>query len=153
MTLFGLKSFRHGIHPLESKDETSGLAIRQFPFAPVLVVPLVQHMGKPSLPSVREGERVVRGQRIARPDGTAGLRRADLSAASLWHSDCKDACFDHCNLEEADLDFTNLDGCTFRGAKVRKAIFPYTRLSLEEVMTSVRTGRKVRMTSRGLDDD
>jgi electron transport complex protein RnfC len=69
MRLLGLKTFRHGVHPPEAKDETSGLAIRQFPFAPLLVVPLVQHLGKPSIPEVREGERVVRGQRIARPDG------------------------------------------------------------------------------------
>jgi electron transport complex protein RnfC len=69
MRLLGLRTFRHGVHPPEAKDETSGLAIRQFPFAPLLVVPLVQHLGKPSLPEVREGQSVVRGQRIARPDG------------------------------------------------------------------------------------
>jgi electron transport complex protein RnfC len=65
----GLKTFRHGIHPPESKDATSGLAIRQFPFAPLLIVPLSQHMGKPSVPVVEEGQEVARGQRIARPDG------------------------------------------------------------------------------------
>ncbi len=69
MRLLGLKTFRHGVHPPELKDETSGMAIRRFPFAPLLVVPLVQHLGKPSLPVVREGEEVLRGQRIARPDG------------------------------------------------------------------------------------
>jgi electron transport complex protein RnfC len=69
MRILGLRSFRHGVHPPESKDETSGLAIRQFPFAPLLIVPLVQHMGKPSLPEVRDGQEVVRGQRLARPDG------------------------------------------------------------------------------------
>jgi len=69
MRLLGLKSFRHGIHPPELKDETRGLAIRRFPFAPVLVVPLAQHIGKPAVPVVREGESVARGQRIARPDG------------------------------------------------------------------------------------
>jgi electron transport complex protein RnfC len=57
------------VHPPESKDETSGLAIRQFPFAPVLMIPLVQHMGKPSVPVVQEGQEVARGQRLARPDG------------------------------------------------------------------------------------
>jgi len=67
--LLGLKTFRHGVHPPEAKDETRGLAIRQFPFAPLLVVPLLQHFGRPSRPVVREGERVVRGQRIAVPDG------------------------------------------------------------------------------------
>ena len=62
-------TFRHGVHPPESKAETQGLPIRQFPFAPVLVVPLVQHLGKPSVPEVREGQEVTRGQRLARPDG------------------------------------------------------------------------------------
>ncbi|HEY7728936.1 MAG TPA: electron transport complex subunit RsxC, partial [Candidatus Eisenbacteria bacterium] len=51
------------------KDETKGLPIRQFPFAPVLLIPLIQHTGKPAVPVVREGQEVVRGQRIARPDG------------------------------------------------------------------------------------
>ncbi|HXV75324.1 MAG TPA: electron transport complex subunit RsxC [Candidatus Polarisedimenticolaceae bacterium] len=69
MHLLGLRTFRHGVHPPEAKDETSGLAIRQFPFAPVLVVPLTQHAGRPAIAEVREGQEVVRGQRIARPDG------------------------------------------------------------------------------------
>ena len=69
MGLLGLKTFRHGVHPPESKEETSGLPIRQFPFAPLLIVPLVQHMGAPSVPVVEEGQEVARGQRIARPDG------------------------------------------------------------------------------------
>ena len=69
MGLLVKRTFRHGIHPPERKDETSGLEIRQFPFAPVLVIPLSQHLGKPSVPVVREGQEVVRGQRIARPDG------------------------------------------------------------------------------------
>ncbi len=62
-------SFRHGVHPPEQKDETRGLAIRQFPFAPVLVVPLAQHIGKPATPVVREGQEVARGQRIGQADG------------------------------------------------------------------------------------
>jgi electron transport complex protein RnfC len=72
MSLLGLsslRSFRHGVHPPEAKDETAGLAIRQFPFAPLLVVPLAQHAGKPAVPIVREGQHVERGQTIARPDG------------------------------------------------------------------------------------
>jgi electron transport complex protein RnfC len=69
MRLLGTKTFRHGVHPPESKDETSGLPIRQFPFAPLLIIPLVQHMGAPSIPEVEEGQEVWRGQRIARPDG------------------------------------------------------------------------------------
>jgi electron transport complex protein RnfC len=62
-------SFRHGVHPPEHKDETAHLAIRQFPFAPVLIVPLSQHLGKPAIACVREGQEVIRGQTIAQPDG------------------------------------------------------------------------------------
>jgi len=69
LRLLGLKTFRHGVHPPEAKDETSGLPIRRLPFAPLLVVPLLQHAGRPSVPVVAEGETVVRGQRIAEADG------------------------------------------------------------------------------------
>ena len=69
MNLFGSKTFAHGVHPPESKDETRGLAIHQFPFAPLLIVPLSQHIGKPAVPIAREGDEVCRGQRIADPDG------------------------------------------------------------------------------------
>ena len=62
-------SFRNGVHPPEHKDETRHLEIRRFPFAPELVVPLSQHLGKPAIPTVREGQEVVRGQTIAEPDG------------------------------------------------------------------------------------
>ncbi|MBT8080234.1 MAG: electron transport complex subunit RsxC [Gammaproteobacteria bacterium] len=63
------ETFRHGIHPPEHKDDTCHLAIRRFPFAPTLVVPLSQHLGKPAVPIVREGQEVVRGQTIAEADG------------------------------------------------------------------------------------
>lgn len=69
MPLLAPKTFRHGVHPPESKDDTRDLPIRQFPFAPVLVVPLSQHAGKPAVPLVREGQEVARGQRIAKADG------------------------------------------------------------------------------------
>jgi electron transport complex protein RnfC len=62
-------SFRNGVHPPEYKDETAHLAIRRFAFAPVLIVPLSQHLGKPAKPVVREGQEVIRGQTIAEPDG------------------------------------------------------------------------------------
>ena len=62
-------SFAHGVHPPESKQDTCGLSIHQFEFAPLLVVPLCQHHGKPSVPIVDQNDEVVRGQCIARPDG------------------------------------------------------------------------------------
>ena len=91
MRLLGLKTFRHGVHPPELKDETRELAIRQFPFAPVLIVPLVQHIGKPSVPVVVEGQEVARGQLLARADGfmsvamhapaTGRIRKIGLTAS------------------------------------------------------------------------
>lgn len=69
LDFFRKNTFRHGIHPPEGKDETAGLPIRQFPFAPLLIVPLSQHLGKPAVPVVREGQEVIRGQTIAEADG------------------------------------------------------------------------------------
>ncbi|MGL4566532.1 MAG: electron transport complex subunit RsxC, partial [Halioglobus sp.] len=63
------RSFAHGIHPPQGKDDTRNLPIKQFPFAPVMIVPLLQHIGKPALAVVREGQEVERGQLIAEPDG------------------------------------------------------------------------------------
>jgi electron transport complex protein RnfC len=63
------RSFAHGIHPPQAKDDTRNLPIKQFPFAPVMIVPLLQHIGKPALAVVREGQEVERGQLIAEPDG------------------------------------------------------------------------------------
>ncbi|WP_258104368.1 electron transport complex subunit RsxC [Marinoscillum sp. MHG1-6] len=69
--VFGLNknTFKHGVHPPEYKEETSGLAIRQFPFAPLIVLPLAQHIGGPSEPVVREGQEVSRGQLLAKASG------------------------------------------------------------------------------------
>ncbi len=69
MRLLGTKTFAHGIHPPQSKDATCELAIHQFPFAPLLIVPLSQHIGRPAIPIVGEDTEVVRGQMIADPDG------------------------------------------------------------------------------------
>ena len=69
MSFLGLKTFRHGVHPPESKGSTRESRIRLFPFAPVLVVPLSQHLGKPAAAVVREGQEVERGQVIGEPDG------------------------------------------------------------------------------------
>lgn len=63
------KSFRHGVHPPEQKEATSRQTVRQFPFAPVMIIPLSQHIGKPARAVVREGQEVLRGQLLAEPDG------------------------------------------------------------------------------------
>jgi electron transport complex protein RnfC len=66
---FRNNTFKHGIHPPEHKNETNGLPIRQFPFSPLIILPMVQHMGTPSEIVVREGQEVVRGQLLARASG------------------------------------------------------------------------------------
>ena len=69
LSLIQKDSFRHGIHPPGMKDDTSHLSIRRFPFAPLLIVPLSQHLGKPAVPVVRTGQEIIRGQVIAEADG------------------------------------------------------------------------------------
>ncbi|QWG10337.1 electron transport complex subunit RsxC [Flammeovirga kamogawensis] len=62
-------TFKHGVHPPEYKDDTKDLPIRQFSFAPVLIIPMAQHIGSPSEIIVREGQEVVRGQLLAKSSG------------------------------------------------------------------------------------
>jgi Na+-translocating ferredoxin:NAD+ oxidoreductase subunit C len=62
-------TFKHGVHPPEHKSETNGLPIRQFPFAPVIILPVVQHIGAPSEIIIREGQEVARGQLLAKANG------------------------------------------------------------------------------------
>ncbi len=66
-------TFKHGVHPPEHKDQTKGLPIRQFSFAPVITLPTAQHLGKPSRIIVHEGQEVVRGQLLAEADGTMSV--------------------------------------------------------------------------------
>jgi len=63
------KTFRHGIHPEEHKDLTLGEPIGRMPFPDEVVLPLSQHLGAPSRPVVKPGDKVYRGQLIAGADG------------------------------------------------------------------------------------
>ena len=67
-SLFG-GSFSHGVHPPENKHFTAAKPIERLPFPPQLVLPLSMHAGKPSVPLVRKGQEVARGEPIARADG------------------------------------------------------------------------------------
>ena len=62
-------TFKHGVHPPENKEETNKLPIRQFSFAPLIILPIAQHIGAPSRIIIREGQEVVRGQLLAEADG------------------------------------------------------------------------------------
>lgn len=65
-------TFAHGIHPAYHK-ETGALPIRRMAFAPRLIVPLSQHIGKPALCRVAVGREVLRGEVIAAADGAMSL--------------------------------------------------------------------------------
>jgi electron transport complex protein RnfC len=65
-------TFEHGIHPVYHK-ETGSLPIRRLAFAPRLIVPLSQHIGKPAVCCVNVGQEVLRGQVIATADGFVSL--------------------------------------------------------------------------------
>lgn len=57
-------SFKHGIHPPEEKETTRKLSIEKFPLPKKVIIPLIQHTGKPNEPVVKKGDRVLRGQVI-----------------------------------------------------------------------------------------
>jgi H+/Na+-translocating ferredoxin:NAD+ oxidoreductase subunit C len=61
--------FRNGVHPPEMKDLTADVATRRIPFPSEVVLPLSQHIGAPSKPLVRVGDRVERGDKIAEAGG------------------------------------------------------------------------------------
>jgi len=63
------RTFKHGIHPEEFKEYTRDLPIERMPCPDELVLPLSQHLGAPSRPVAKPGDRVYRGQRIAEPSG------------------------------------------------------------------------------------
>jgi len=69
MQMFTGKRLDRGLHVPDHKEATQHLPIRRLPFAPTLVVPLLQHTGAPAIPIVREGQEVVRGEPIAKAGG------------------------------------------------------------------------------------
>jgi electron transport complex protein RnfC len=64
-----MKPFTRGVRTPGLKEATRDKAIRRLPFARVLTLPLLQHLGLPARPIVREGQEVVRGEPVAEPDG------------------------------------------------------------------------------------
>ncbi|MDH4134763.1 MAG: RnfABCDGE type electron transport complex subunit C, partial [Gammaproteobacteria bacterium] len=66
-------SFANGVHVPEWKLATEARPIRRLDFAPRLILPLNQHIGAPSVPTVRKGQEVVRGEPVARADGFLSL--------------------------------------------------------------------------------
>lgn len=96
----------------------------------------------------------LRGAKLAEANlSGCSFRQADLSHASLWQANLQDAVLDGATLEETDLDLANLDGCTFLGARVRKAIFPDQSDVLHQLKGSLEDGSKLSMPDWGTLDD
>ena len=67
--------FWGGIYPLEKKEETNTIPIKVFSAPKNLTVFLSQHIGIPAIPLVKEGDRVMKGQKIG---GVGGFVSATI---------------------------------------------------------------------------
>jgi len=67
--LIQLHEFDGGIHPPENKQQSNSRPIRKASLPAELVLPLHQHIGAPANPVVQVGDRVLKGQPIAEPEG------------------------------------------------------------------------------------
>ncbi|MBF0176990.1 MAG: electron transport complex subunit RsxC [Magnetococcales bacterium] len=64
-----LKKFHGGVHPVEHKELSELCAIEPMPLPGRLVVPFHQHLGAPSEPVVKAGDKVLKGDPLGRPEG------------------------------------------------------------------------------------
>ncbi len=62
-------NFKGGVHPFEGKELTSGKELRVAPLFDKYVVPIRQNIGAPPTLTVKKGDTVKKGQRIAEPGG------------------------------------------------------------------------------------
>ncbi|MDD9892681.1 MAG: electron transport complex subunit RsxC [Gammaproteobacteria bacterium] len=62
-------SFPGGLHPPQFKDLSNTTPIVKAPLPKRVVLPLHMHIGAPAVPMVEVGDRVLRGQMIAKPEG------------------------------------------------------------------------------------
>ncbi|MHC4446804.1 MAG: electron transport complex subunit RsxC [Planctomycetota bacterium] len=69
MTAGSSRSFHHGVHPQEHKEQTAHLPLERMPFVDRYVLPLSQHTGAPCKPVVKVGQPVQRAEVIGAPGG------------------------------------------------------------------------------------
>ncbi len=67
--MLGSSTFRHGVHPPETKGLTEHVRVRRMPFPDEIVLPLRQHAGRPATVLVKVGDHVERGDKVAEADG------------------------------------------------------------------------------------
>ena len=60
--------FQGGVHPQDNKL-TATMPIEECPLAPLYILPLKQHIGEACIPLVEVGDKVLRGQKIAKAEG------------------------------------------------------------------------------------
>ena len=123
-----LYQFHGGIHPPDSKGQSTQLGITRAPLPSRLVIPFRQHAGDTAKPIVQAGDYVLKGQLIGMPDGfassavhasTSGTIAAidmqliahpsglpDLCATLI--PDGKDEWFPHAAVDYRNSDPTNL---------------------------------------------
>ncbi|WP_148862431.1 electron transport complex subunit RsxC [Marinobacter fonticola] len=61
--------FPGGIHPPENKQQSTRSSIRRLPLPEYLCVPLQQHIGAPAQALIEPGQKVLKGQMLAEPQG------------------------------------------------------------------------------------
>ncbi|MCB1778359.1 MAG: electron transporter RnfC, partial [Candidatus Competibacteraceae bacterium] len=64
-----LHTFRGGVHPPNQKHLSADRPIESLPLPPRLYIPLQQHAGTPALPVVTVGQKVAKGELLAREHG------------------------------------------------------------------------------------
>lgn len=64
-----LSHFHGGLHLPDNKSLSCGGEIGEIPLPPQLVIPLQQHIGAPAKPLVAVGDKVLKGQMLAQPEG------------------------------------------------------------------------------------
>ena len=65
----GPGTFSRGVHPPENKSLTADLAVKVLPHPAKVLIPLLQHTGRPAELSVKPRDSVEAGQKIAKPTG------------------------------------------------------------------------------------
>lgn len=65
--------FHGGVHPPENKQQSLQTPIDSLPLPKRLTLPMSQHIGNPAIPMVEVGDKVLKGQRIAEPNGPVSI--------------------------------------------------------------------------------
>ena len=82
-----LKTFRGGLHVPENKN-TSSCPIENLPSPKYVSIPMQQHIGAPATPLVSKGDRVKKGQLIAKAaDGLSVNIHASISGVVIGAKD------------------------------------------------------------------